>query len=320
MQSDSGRCGTSFRSKSGLDDPNGGHAWRASRRRARLSVADSIKGLAQSIAKPAYRRLLTAEPALRRAVPALIIAFLVTICIGAFVQVFDHRRQAIGEVVRGMTGSAEFLADRLGRSSRRRRPPQAEPSSSRSIPAWALVPGRQILLTNADGVIVAAVRVGVLHRRRHDHRASRSPTRPRSAAASPTFSDHRSHWTLWGPWPACWRSPSPTARRPTRRCIGSAPGRARSAIVHRRADALAAWRSDTALTVTLSATTGFVVLILGFAFHWQATRAREADVIYETVRTPHRHRAQPRPLRAVGLGPRRAAASSGRIRCSRSWA
>ena len=39
------------------------------------------------------------------------------------------------------------------------------------------------------------------------------------------------------------------------------------------------------LTVTLSATTGFVVLILGFAFHWQATRAREADLIYETVRS-----------------------------------
>ena len=62
-------------------------------------------------------------------------------------------------------------------------------------------------------------------------------------------------------------------------------GQGQVAIVHRRADALAAWRSDTALTVTLSATTGFVVLILGFAFHWQATRAREADVIYETVRT-----------------------------------
>ncbi len=42
---------------------------------------------------------------------------------------------------------------------------------------------------------------------------------------------------------------------------------------------------DTTLTVTLSATTGFVVLILGFAFHWQATRAREADVIYDTVRS-----------------------------------
>ena len=55
--------------------------------------SDSIKGLAQSIAKPAYTRLLTAEPALRRAVPTLIIAFLVTICLGAFVQVLDQSRQ-----------------------------------------------------------------------------------------------------------------------------------------------------------------------------------------------------------------------------------
>ena len=57
--------------------------------------SDSIKGLAQSIAKPAYKRLLTAEPALRRAVPALIIAFLITIAVGAFVQILDHRRSAL---------------------------------------------------------------------------------------------------------------------------------------------------------------------------------------------------------------------------------
>src|SRR5262245_56121335 len=123
--------------------------------------SDSIKGLAQSIAKPAYRRLLTAEPALRRAVPALIIAFLVTICIGAIVQVFDHRRQSIGEIVRGMTGSAEFLADRFGRlapSDDRRKQTELE----QTVPLWALVPGRQIFLTNTDGVIVAAVRVGIL--------------------------------------------------------------------------------------------------------------------------------------------------------------
>ena len=77
--------------------------------------SDSIKGLAQSIAKPAYRRLLTAEPALRRAVPALIIAFLLTICVGAFVQVLDHRRQPITEIVKQIEASADFLADRLDR-------------------------------------------------------------------------------------------------------------------------------------------------------------------------------------------------------------
>ena len=57
--------------------------------------SDSIKGLAQSIAKPAYRRLLTAEPVLRRAVPSLIVAFLVTVGIGAIVQVNDRHRQAV---------------------------------------------------------------------------------------------------------------------------------------------------------------------------------------------------------------------------------
>ena len=38
------------------------------------------------------------------------------------------------------------------------------------------------------------------------------------------------------------------------------------------------------MSVTLSATTGFVVLILGFAFHWQSTRAREGDLINDAVR------------------------------------
>src|SRR5258707_2523142 len=93
--------------------------------------SDSIKGLAQSIAKPAYRRLLTAEPALRRALPALIIAFLLTICVGAIVQVLDHRRQAISDIVKQIESSADFLVDRLrtleepqGRAQRRPQTPR----------------------------------------------------------------------------------------------------------------------------------------------------------------------------------------------------
>ena len=87
------------------------------------------------------------------------------------------------------------------------------------------------------------------------------------------------------PAPACWRSrlaDGTAAFATVRRCHRP---RARSPSFQRARDALAAWRSDTTLTVTLSATTGFVLLILGFAFHWQATRAREADVIYDTVRS-----------------------------------
>src|ERR1700694_35931 len=78
---------------------------------------DSIKGLAQSIAKPAYRRLLVAEPALRRAVPGLIIAFLVTMAVGAGVQVHDHPQQAIATVVTELDALADLLNARLDQAT-----------------------------------------------------------------------------------------------------------------------------------------------------------------------------------------------------------
>src|SRR5438552_12289842 len=78
--------------------------------------SDSIKELAQSIARPAYRRLLTAEPALRRAVPALIIAFLPTICVGAFVQILDHRRTAVADLMRQIDAGADIIAERIDRA------------------------------------------------------------------------------------------------------------------------------------------------------------------------------------------------------------
>ena len=89
---------------------------------------NSIKGLAQSIAKPAYRRLLNAEPLLRRAVPVLIIAFLATICVGALVQVLDHRRQTLASEVLSLEAAADLASERLHRPLRDRPPP----SSSRS--------------------------------------------------------------------------------------------------------------------------------------------------------------------------------------------
>src|SRR6202161_1008510 len=83
--------------------------------------SDSIKGLAQSIAKPAYHRLLIAEPALRRAVPTLIIAFLITICLGAFVQVVDQSRQKHAAIKRDLAAVADLLAERLDRIASVRR-------------------------------------------------------------------------------------------------------------------------------------------------------------------------------------------------------
>ncbi len=247
---------------------------------------DSIKGLAQSIAKPAYRRLLIAEPALRRAVPALIIAFLLTICVGAFVQILDHRRQAVADLVRHIEAGADVIAERLDRLRAVRRTDldrRLQNELDALIPSWARSPGRQILVTNVDGMIIAGVShvlaskagsttvvseplgLGVIGRRLLDVLGPAQPLTTFGAAAGVLDIALMDGTDAFA----------------TVRHLDSG----QLAIVQLRAEALSAWRSDTTLTMTLSATTGFVVLILGFAFHWQATRAREADHIYETVRT-----------------------------------
>src|SRR5215471_12856948 len=119
---------------------------------------DSIKGLAQSIAKPAYRRLLVAEPALRRAVPVLIIAFLVTMAVGAGVQVHDHRRQAIATIVTDIDSIADLVAARLDQAiaTTRADPRRAQELLDRALGARATEGGRQILISDLDGNIVAA--------------------------------------------------------------------------------------------------------------------------------------------------------------------
>src|SRR5262249_57896984 len=120
---------------------------------------DSIKGLAQSIAKPAYRRLLTAEPALRRAVPVLIIAFLATMAVGAGVQVHDHRRQTIASIVSDVDTMAEILNMRLDQASATAKNDsvrRAQELLDRALPLHATDGGREIFVTDLEGIIIAA--------------------------------------------------------------------------------------------------------------------------------------------------------------------
>jgi two-component system cell cycle sensor histidine kinase PleC len=234
--------------------------------------SDSIKGLAQSIAKPAYHRLLTAEPALRRAVPTLIIAFLITICFGAFVQVLDQGRQKHAAVNRDLSALADLLAERLEHIGVIRQDRAASVERLQSvlpglIPAWGNAAGRHVIVLGADQRLLARV-------------PSEAPLGDTSriidiiSAAQPlTMNALRTDV-------AEMELPGGGRVLATQRIVKSLPGQV--VVIQETNEAL--WRSDAALSVTLFATTGFVVLILGFAFHWQSTRAREGDLINDAVR------------------------------------
>ena len=232
--------------------------------------SDSIKGLAQSIANPAYRRLLTAEPLLRRAVPVLIVAFMITICIGAAVQVLEHRRQVVFESTRTIEALADHFVTALDRPPHEgTHLPRTSEALQQALPVWAAGAGRRILIADGDGTIVGAVpnEPQLLGRQILDVLGPSQPLTTFGAAAGTMEI----------------ALPDGEVAFATVRALKNPVGLL--AVIQSHQEALADWRSTTALTVTLSATTGFVVLILGFAFHWQATRAREADLIHDTVRS-----------------------------------
>ncbi|HEY0236727.1 MAG TPA: ATP-binding protein [Afipia sp.] len=235
--------------------------------------SDSIKGLAQSIAKPAYQRLVVAEPLLRRAVPTLIIAFLITIFVGAFVQIIDQTRQKRAAMKRDVSALADVLAERLDRIGPVRQSRDAVSGRLQLvlpslIPNWAITAGRHILIGGIEQRVLAR------------YPADGLPAEPDSIldviGAAQSF-------VTQGTQDAVIETTLPNGRQAfiTQRSVKSLPGQ----IVVVQEQLESAWRSDAALQVTLSATTGFVVLILGFAFHWQSSRAREGDLINDAVRS-----------------------------------
>jgi len=234
--------------------------------------SDSIKGMAQSIAKPAYRRLLIAEPTLRRAVPTLIIAFLITIFVGAFVQVLDQSRQKRASMKRDISALADLMVERLDRIGSIRQDKSAAerlqwllPSM---VPAWGVAAGRHVIVTGPDQRIVARLPVEVP--------AEDAGNLLDVLGATQLL-------TAQGAQGGVVEVNLPSSGRglAAQRVVKSLPGQV--IVVQEQVEQ--PWRSDAALQITLSATTGFVVLILGFAFHWQSTRAREGDAINDAVRS-----------------------------------
>ncbi len=135
------------------------------------------------------------------------------------------------------------------------------------IPSWGIASGRHVIIAGAEQRLLAHLPIDV------PAEETSSILETIGATQVPASSDNQPpiiELTL----------SSGTKALATQRAIKSLSGQV--VVVQEQNDSL--WRSDAALSVTLSATTGFVVLILGFAFHWQSTRAREGDIINDAVR------------------------------------
>ena len=235
------------------------------------SDCDALRGLAQSIARPAYRRLLLAEPLLRRAVPALIIVFLVVAALGALAQIVDHRYSALLSAQDDLALLSRSLDDEVGEqmiAASGTPSERAEAALRATMPPQAHQLQRIVLVADPQGRILAS---------RPAYHATTSASLLEMLGnnqALLTFAERA------GVMEVTLNDGTPAIA--TVRNLPSSLGQV--ALIQPMTSALAGWRSDTTITITLLVTTGFVLLVLGFSFHWQSARASEADQIYDAVR------------------------------------
>jgi two-component system cell cycle sensor histidine kinase PleC len=235
---------------------------------ANATIRVHARGLARCLSRPAYLRLTEAEPLLRRAVPILIMAFLAAVAVGASVQILDHRRQELADAENELSlitaVAAEHLSRRLEQDAS---PAQVQAALNEALPRRALRIDRTFYVSDAAGRLVAAAPTTRLRR---DQRLA-DLVGPVHGGISLTSANPFQLTLADGT-----ESLAAVKQLPS--------GLGQVAAFQPKSSALERWRADSAITITLVTTTGLVLLILGFAFHWQAARAREADDIYERVR------------------------------------
>ena len=227
----------------------------------------SVRGFARSLSRPAYRRLLSAEPLLCKLVPALIVAFLLVVGAGAVMQTIESRSRAIRAAADDMgmlSAVAAYEApramDRGGDIGQR---------LGAAMPGNAGERGRRYYISDDGGRIIAAYGApeGSLPA---DLVTLLGATQPLT-----TFGERAGVMTL--------TLPDGAPALATVRNLGQ--GRlGQIAMVQDVEAALEPWRSATTNSITLYASTSFVLALLGVAFHWQSARARQADQIYDHVR------------------------------------
>jgi two-component system cell cycle sensor histidine kinase PleC len=230
--------------------------------------SQNLRGFARSLRRPFYHRLLLAEPMLRRAVPVLIIAFIAAVGIGALALITENRRAAIADAEDELSLLVHTVAEGL----MRRTGSDASAAKSRealiaALPARATADSRRFYVADQNGRILAAAPS-------YAHPATLNELLG-PAQALTVLAEHAGVMQI--------ALPDGELALATVRTL--APPFGQLAVVQPRDVVLERWRAGAALTVTLVTTTSFVLLILGFAFHWQSTRAQDADSVYELVRT-----------------------------------
>ncbi len=238
-----------------LSETKTGQRWRS-----------DLAGHAKLFAKPAYSRLIKAEPFLKRSIPVLIVAFLLVVAAARFAELIEKRSEleAAAEQATALMAltTAATLSQELNAVEKHRRW-QVEIQIGEALPPHLITSGGFVLVAGQTGRIFAA-----------------------SAYGAPFVGESIDH-LLPGM--------SPLRLFGTRAGVQSITIRGRSYFASQshlpggvgtvtalapKTDIVDSWKREVSLNVTLFTATSSILLVILYAYFTQASRARDADEIY----------------------------------------
>lgn len=238
-----------------LPDVRVGHDWRT-----------DLAGHAKLFAKPAYSRLIKAEPFLKRSIPVLILAFLLVVAAARFAELMEKRDQLENAAAQATALTALATSATLSRNPEaieQQRRWQAEIQISEALPAYLVSDGRFVLVAGRGGHVFASSAHGAdfVGQSIDQLLTAMSPLRLFGKRAGVQTIKVRGVSYLASQVHLPGGRGSVTAMTPT-------------------ADLLTSWKREVSLNVTLFTATSSILLVILYAYFSQASRARGADEIY----------------------------------------
>ncbi len=228
-----------------------------------------IKGHARLLAKPAYEKLVSAEPILRRCIPVLIILFLLIVALARFIQLYDLRMERENQARDMMGMVASYLAQSLD---------QAEPTLPTDryqmavqnaldnfVPQSAANAGERVYVADSTGRVIATAP-------RSTSEEGRSFTEIVGGAQPLVIFGERAgvlKVSLDGDQAAF-----ATLRHLNGR-LGFVAVATPLPAIYRD------WRADVSLNVSVFVGTSAILLVILYGYFSQSARAQEADEIYQ---------------------------------------
>ncbi len=230
--------------------------------------AGTILGISRSLAHPASRRLASAEPWLRLAVPTLLVIFICTLIASAVFVALEQRRVAVDGAVNDIDLVARLIAQELALQSAGVGA-NMEPQTllDTSVPNRALTGRRFAVVTDPAGKIVATAPAGLrLDGTLGDLLGGTQPLTTFAEKAGVLII------TVAGGDEAI----------ATVRNLAAPFGQ--TAVIQPVSGVLADWKAKTWSQATLLFTASLVLIAIAAAYFMQAARARSADEICEKIK------------------------------------